>query len=344
MSRIKKTRKEICFDRLGKVSTSIEYPNKESVFELLMTADPEDGKNCSWIFNQYKAGLFILEDVERVREDLELFFRNNRVLKPDQQKLEKYNYSQLKELLQQFQPKLSSNIISEDPDVKILYKGEYGQLMVPLTEEASCKIGSGTKWCTAANKNNMFESYNKHGPLYVWVDYKRDKKKYQFHFDLETPKFIFMDELDNHIDTELLNYYRIEHPILSQLFKEQEKYILQSNNPKSAYEYAKTAIKGRWYEAEPIIMMHPHGAYLYAKNVIKIDPKNAYLQAKNVIKGRWKEAEPVIMTDQKYSYLYAKNVIKGRWKEAEKYIDNPGIGNSEYYKDLYHKYLKTNDL
>ena len=61
-------------------------------------------------------------------------------------------------------------------------------------------------------------------------------------------------------------------------------------------------IKGRWPEAEPIIMEDPNYAYLYAKDVIK---------------GRWPEAEPTIKEYPQWACWYALNVIKGRWPEAE---------------------------
>jgi hypothetical protein len=316
-----KTREEICFDRLGKVVMTPEYNTKDAVFKRLMQVDPEGGKNCSWVFDQYKAGLFRLKDVERVRDDIESFFNNTRSTKLPK------NYSVLKELLQQYEPKISSTIISEDPDIKILYKGEYGQLLVPLTEAASCKVGSGTKWCTAAKKDNAFERYNSIGPLYVWIDYKRGKKKYQFHFG----EVVFMDELDNPLDDELLTYYRTEHPILSQLFHEQEKKMLDEKSAETLSNYAKNVLHERWLEAEPFILTDTRAAYDYASATIKgrwveaepiimTDPSLSYSYAMYVIKGRWVEAEPIIMTDPQAAVSYAQGVLKRRWKEAEPII------------------------
>ena len=86
-----------------------------------------------------------------------------------------------------------------------------------------------------------------------------------------------------------------------------------------AYWYAKNVIRGRWIEAEPIIMRSPYRAYRYAKDVIK---------------GRWFEAEPTIMADAEYAYWYAQNVIQGRWIEAE-----PTIMRSSQYAYLYAKHV-----
>ena len=131
------------------------------------------------------------------------------------------------------------------PNVKILYKGPLGSLAVPETEEASKILGKGTKWCTAADNNNMFDEYNKAGPLYVWKD--KSGKKYQFHFvNLE-----FMDDKNDPILPNLLDEFRTRHPILSKLFRSEEKAI--ASRPIGAYYYAKDVIKGRWPEGEKVI-------------------------------------------------------------------------------------------
>ena len=51
--------------------------------------------------------------------------------------------------------------------------------------------------------------------------------------------------------------------------------------------------KGRWPEAEPMIMQDIIYAYSYALNVIK---------------GRWLEAEPYIMRDPQLAFYYARDV------------------------------------
>ena len=73
--------------------------------------------------------------------------------------------------------------------------------------------------------------------------------------------------------------------------------------PYWAYWYAEDVIKGRWPEAEKVILKSAEWSYCYAKNVIK---------------GRWPEAEKMVSKSTKWSYRYALYVIKGRWPEAEK--------------------------
>ncbi len=74
--------------------------------------------------------------------------------------------------------------------------------------------------------------------------------------------------------------------------------------PKYSYQYAYFIIKGRFLEAEPVIMTSPQFSYYYAGYIIK---------------GRWIEAEDIILKSG-YACWYAVRVFKGRWHEAESYI------------------------
>ena len=60
-----------------------------------------------------------------------------------------------------------------------------------------------------------------------------------------------------------------------------EKELLETGNFFDIVTYARDIIKGRWPEAEPIIIRHAYYIYTYARDVIK---------------GRWPEAEELITT------------------------------------------------
>jgi len=64
----------------------------------------------------------------------------------------------------------------------------------PLTEQASRQYGQSTKWCVSADKGNMFEEYNKDGPLYMFIPKKKQylSEKYAIHIKTKN----FMDEKD----------------------------------------------------------------------------------------------------------------------------------------------------
>jgi hypothetical protein len=338
----------------------------DEIFDSLESIDPTKNKQyVQWLANQYIKGQFRLEDSNRVKQVLVDFDK----LKPrlQQKDINRYDFHSLDDTIDKIKsPELGT--VKDDSfeipkDTEVLYSGPYGILAIPKTEEASCELGKGTKWCTAAKSNNMFNTYSKDGPLYIWRD--RNGSKYQFHFN----SMQFMDSKDVPIEPKLLNYFRTEHPILSKLFKREEKEILKSagaaylyaidvikgrwpeaeptitKDPNYAYLYARDVIKGRWPEAEPTIIKDPNYVYLYAKDVIKgrwpgaesiisKNPEFAYLYARDVIKGRWPGAEPIISKNPEFAYLYAKDVIKGRWPEAE----------STIIKDPNYAYLYAKDV
>lgn len=181
-------------------------------FIKLMDMDPtEEKKNCIWTI-EHKEQLL---DVKDVNKNIKLFQDNysNKALPKTYEELlfdvDKTIYS-------------SEGKTIKEKDIRVLYDGQYGKLIEPLTVDASCKYGKGTKWCTAATESdNYFEDYQKSGPLYIWIT-KPDKKKFQFHFE----NFEFADMLDKPLKTEDILYFSNIDPVISQLFEDRENELL----------------------------------------------------------------------------------------------------------------------
>ncbi len=57
----------------------------------------------------------------------------------------------------------------------VIYEDERWLALVPLTAQASCYYGSGTKWCTAARNGNQFNNYNQRGFLIYFLDKSRSE-------------------------------------------------------------------------------------------------------------------------------------------------------------------------
>jgi len=59
------------------------------------------------------------------------------------------------------------------------------RIVLPQDVEAGCYYGQGTRWCTAAKNNNMFNDYINHGKLYIVIPKHPAHKgeKYQIHFE-----------------------------------------------------------------------------------------------------------------------------------------------------------------
>ena len=71
------------------------------------------------------------------------------------------------------------------------------RIIIPEDKAAACYYGQGTKWCTAARNNNMFDHYNRDGKMYILLPKtpQYDGEKYHIHFASEQ----FMDDEDNQV-------------------------------------------------------------------------------------------------------------------------------------------------
>lgn len=242
----------------------------DNVLIALEEMDPSPTKKyVQWLAVQYTDRRFRSEDAGRVRDVIARFIR----FLPQFKRLGKnsdlntYTFHQLEKLMDELSGTDLSDggESSERDDIRVLYNGPLGTLSVPLTMEASCLLGRGTKWCTAANEHNQFESYNRNGPLFVWRD--RDGSKFQFHFDEHGRQL--MDAQDEPILPEKIREFR-KHPVLSKLFKKEEEKIMNGHDAAArCYWYARDVIGERWLEAEPIIAKDELSAFAYARNVIK---------------------------------------------------------------------------
>lgn len=101
---------------------------------------------------------------------------------------------------------------------KIVYDGPTVRVITPVDRTAACYYGQGTRWCTAAKNNNMFDRYSKDGPLYIIIPKKpaHAGEKYQFHFASKQ----FMDEKDHDIGEKGLATLTQRIPELTKVFQQ----------------------------------------------------------------------------------------------------------------------------
>jgi hypothetical protein len=229
----------------------------DEILTILKQADPARNKqNLQWLTTQYLHGQFKLADANEVNQYLKKFEHIKSRL--DNKDINKYSYSALKDSVdKEYNVELQDK--NDDSgffkDCNVLYNGPLGWLASPTTKEASQRIGSGTKWCTAAQNDNKFKEYDAYEPIYIWRD--KNGEKYQLNFS----HFQFKDSSDEDIPDELLTEYRTTHPVLSKLFKKYESRFLK--DPYDAYRYAALVLKKRWPEAEAVIATNPQYARWY---------------------------------------------------------------------------------
>lgn len=171
-----------------------------AVVQAIAKADPTRGKHTQFLAKMYIAKQFKVEDVERIKSEIEKFERfKSRIANKD---LNTYKtLGQLYDVLEAFddaeapvsakaqtkETKAGTKKVIDTPNFKVL---------IPTTEEASKLYGAGTKWCTAADQNCQFDSYSSKGPLYIIIAKINGKeRKFQLHYETDS----FMDERDQSI-------------------------------------------------------------------------------------------------------------------------------------------------
>ena len=100
-----------------------------------------------------------------------------------------------KAIISDEEEKKQKEVQIKDVETEHIFENDKVKIIHPLTKESAQKYGAHTHWCTAGKCQNMFDYYNKKGPLYIIIT-KADNEKYQFHFPTEN----FMDKDDKPID------------------------------------------------------------------------------------------------------------------------------------------------
>jgi Domain of unknown function (DUF4116) len=192
--------------------------------------DPTFGKSrTQWMVKTYiKDEHFKLEDLGRADSALAAFERFKRKLPVEQRELSRLiSFRALEALVDPFvkaeakarlerdlstatgrEKRRLEELKARDESIIVLSdstssrgKGDgLPTIAVPMTEFAACWWGRGTKWCTAAEKNNMFSEYHKDAPLIVVVC--PDGTKFQIH--VKKTGIQFMDATDTQVNTNIL--------------------------------------------------------------------------------------------------------------------------------------------
>lgn len=181
----------------------------EDDFYKIMSADPtydptnnpdKMGKYGKWLLVQYKTGTMRIEDCETYRTTLDAFNRyNNRLQVRDigKYKNEAEVYDAVKEFIEtNAATSHSDEIRRAKAGAEKVYEDDEWLIIIPKTKEAAIYYGKNTRWCTAATTyQNMFDSHNQHGPLYINID-KRNNEKYQFHFETNQFKYSTNEDIE----------------------------------------------------------------------------------------------------------------------------------------------------
>jgi hypothetical protein len=328
----------------------------------------------TWILRQYIKNQLKYEDIYKLKDDLETFVSTKGQHKRlgINSDIGQYDWRSLAAVATKLG---STDIGTVEPDAAtvedadVLYNGPSGILYVPRTQAASCKLGSGTKWCTAAadETKNQYKYYTKYGPLYIWHDKKR-KQKYQFHFGSGQ----FMDAQDNPLTVKDARYFMDENPVTKKFFQQHMddfKKILQNlinydrgSDPddlgqERIDELGELATEANFdfilypFSVEDLIRYYkligdelaPHIKALFMFDQQKRNdfektyivgeyaPNRAYNVARKIYRSPVPHLEHIIAKNGKDSYGYAYDVLgKQRFKQGEPAIAKDPWAASNY--------------
>lgn len=294
----------------------------------IIKADPTNGKYSEWLIKQWKNKTANFPaDTEILAKNLEMFDKKkSKLVEKD---LSKYTPESLAQALEQ-QLGLTKSEIKKakrgelllPPGAELVLESGPYQVVKITTPEASSKLCSRTKWCTANIDKAEEYLYGTEdaeaGPLYIV--YKNGKRDVLIHYESDE----FHDPKNDPIEED----YEIE--LMKLLFPVVKDQIIKS--PGIAVDHANRVIGGEWPEAEKNILKDIHLALEYATRNNKKWPEfekevfsskdagAAYKYARDVLKKRWPAAEPIIIKNPWTAADYAIKVIKGEWPEAEPII------------------------
>ena len=166
----------------------------------------EDYKS-DWMEKQRKQGSVTPENEQEHKDWLEHFHKNKKSLKPEHQELHKHrNLQSIKDAFEESSNKRSSDSLQKRHDTatpeerkgaETIHNANGLQVQHIKTEEASKHYGSGTKCCTSAREDNMFNRYTKGGKLYIV--HGKDEKGNPHRYTIVPHANEWRDELDTQL-------------------------------------------------------------------------------------------------------------------------------------------------
>jgi len=185
-------------------------------YEEKFSADPEHIEVLDYALGHpflsqtnFKYGDFLLKNlhpnssIEEIIDDIELIKEFDRFQQSLEEKdINKYSFAALRNAIQTHKETSKSQQNKFDSSgVKKIYEDSNILIVKPLTYEASCKYGSGTKWCTTmANTPTYFDQYtsgNDQALYYVILKkFDRSNKFYKIAIHKKIGEEIWYDSTD----------------------------------------------------------------------------------------------------------------------------------------------------
>ena len=200
--------------------TNLDDRYINDILSRLEAADPTKNKEyVQALAKLYSAGGLKMEDVGSTLSDYLTKFhklKQKKIIPSPRNDFMRYNdVGDFMSVVDEYpEPEDNKNVSKGTSEV--YYEDQDLRILVPKDRESACYYGKGTKWCTAATNNNMYDYYSKQDQLYIILLKKPTYtgEKYQFHFASRQ----YMDEKDHRI-----NLFKLadRYPQLRQIFAKQ---------------------------------------------------------------------------------------------------------------------------
>lgn len=197
----------------------------EQVFFALDELDFEkigNGSYLEWVLNRYltssdgEKSRFV-EDLYKIKDDLvEFHSKKNKQFWNHPKDINQYkSFRELFGVVHQYKDyksksdlKVKSSQVPKE-DLNLVYENKDWLIFSPKTQEASCVLGRNTRWCTASQGDrNMFDQYNKQGPLYILIDKQNKDLKFQFHFESRQYMDVNDDDINGlTLDDDIIDFF-----------------------------------------------------------------------------------------------------------------------------------------
>ena len=142
------------------------------VFTQIEMGDPTKNKEYSqWLARMYSKQIIPLEDVKsKMRDALEKYatLKLRKKLKPEHKDINQMKQPvNLLTAMSDYSEEDLEAPVTDRGSSREIYRDSAIRVIVPKDKAAACYYGQGTKWCTAARSNNMFDQYHKMGDMYI---------------------------------------------------------------------------------------------------------------------------------------------------------------------------------
>lgn len=189
-------------DHSAKFRSMGEEPKVEEIARIvseIAKADPTPkGASLQWLVNHYVKGSFLMEDLKKIREALETFYRVRQKL-PVKDLLQYKDLNDLYDAIEEFEKQKDEPVSKKQAKKKAKTEGVDVIINTPdfkgfevKTYDAMCVYGAETKWCTTQDEST-FNHYARKAPLFQIITTIDGKKR---KFLLHTDTSQYMNERD----------------------------------------------------------------------------------------------------------------------------------------------------